>query len=425
MKLGKNFPYLLIAMLVAIPSLINASYETYPSSSDVQPKKIVKVQQVKQKKKTTLDAEDIEKILEVKYKEKSGFDVPESERKVVTEAGGSPVYGELLPKSWETVLKDLDAMGKLKGNFYDLGSGNGKLVVQAILQYPKKLNKATGVELLKTRYQQAQDVKEALVKEGLISERKLQFKNEDIAKTDIHDATVVFMCSTCYPQPLMQTMVERFGALKKGLVVLTLEKLPDTYKDFGLKYIKQYTLPTSWNRFPGSDIHMYELQKTVKKPAVKKVTTTKKETVKGTKEENLKELIDIVINKKQLLSTMKFMTDMISKQYNIQTPVTEIMENLSDELSSDKTKEAFMNIYSKFFDEEDIQNLLEFYKSNSGKKLLEKTPEIASEITEVSLNVLQPLLDKYVKEAKEKKEPTKEEAAKIPAPKTEKAESSK
>ena len=48
---------------------------------------------------------------------------------------------------------------------------------------------------------QAQEAKHRLKKNGLLKKNRiLEFKKEDIAKTSLKDATIVYLCSTCYSE---------------------------------------------------------------------------------------------------------------------------------------------------------------------------------------------------------------------------------
>lgn len=179
--------------------------------------------------------------------------IPQHERQLITTNGGGPVYGEILHSSLKILLDDL----KVKNSdvFYDLGSGTGKVTLQAYLDYPFK--KAVGIELSPTRCQHSINAKSHLEQQLAIeSNRKLDFKNENILNYDINDATIIFMCSTCFPQELMISLTQKLSKLKKGLKLLSLKQLPE-YEKFNFKLIKEYHLPMSWSK--SSVVYLYEL----------------------------------------------------------------------------------------------------------------------------------------------------------------------
>ena len=170
-------------------------------------------------------------FIEREYKDIRG-EIPDDERNLVTRAKGSPVYGEILLDSFEKILKDLNIPG---------------------------FAKVVGVELAPTRYHHALSVQNRLKEAGQTLPCPIEFRNENIAETDISDANVIYMCSTCYPDELMDVLVKRFSELKDGLMVLTLKSLPSNYADFGFDLIKEFTLPMTWSE--GSPVYVYKLKK--------------------------------------------------------------------------------------------------------------------------------------------------------------------
>lgn len=191
------------------------------------------------------------KFIEELYNGVSGFGINSDEEEAVRRIGSSPVYGEIKPEA----VSQLEEYLKLTAHdvFYDLGSGVGKMVVQIYLDTPVK--KSVGIELSPTRSNKAQSVKEKLKQQRLLDPKRiLEFRTEDIMNSDISDATVIYLASTCLSDEYMKKITDRLAQLKKGLRVLTLRKLPP-HKDF--KEITQLTAPMTWST--GSTIHVYEL----------------------------------------------------------------------------------------------------------------------------------------------------------------------
>lgn len=185
-------------------------------------------------------------------------EIPESEREMIARGKGSPVYGEILPDSFQQILEDKDLN-------------------------VKTIKKAVGVELSPTRHHHAVTIESKLKTENLVPKDKtLEFKNENITETDISDATLIFMCSTCYPDELMDKLVERFSELKDGLRVISLKDMPD-YEKFGFTEIKELKLPMTWST--GSPVHIYKLDKSNKK-TTKKVEPKKEDTSKNIEDKN-------------------------------------------------------------------------------------------------------------------------------------------
>jgi len=173
-------------------------------------------------------------------------EIPDAEREMVTRGKGSPVYGEIIPESFKKVLMDE-------------GLNVGNIV------------KAVGIELSPTRHHHAVTIKNKLESDNkLPKDKEIDFRNENMLESDISDATLVYLGSTCYPDELMDKLVELLSKQKEGLRVVTLKELPD-HEKFGFRKIKEVKLPMTWSS--ASPEHFYILEKSKKaaaKPAPKK-----------------------------------------------------------------------------------------------------------------------------------------------------------
>jgi len=188
------------------------------------------------------------------FKDKSGFGIPSEETEIIRARGGAPTYGEISYKAVDTVLNDLFITDE--DVLYDLGSGVGKMVLQSYLSFPFK--KVVGIELSTKRLSQSVEAKNLLKEQGLMNpKRAILFLQEDFTESDIDDATVVYLGSTCYSSDLMNTLVKKLSKLKKGLRVITLKRLPDS-EEYDFVLIKEYRLPMSWSK--SSPVHVYELR---------------------------------------------------------------------------------------------------------------------------------------------------------------------
>lgn len=193
-------------------------------------------------------------VLDAAYKDISGHIIPDEERakkKKEMLKESEIVYGEIKHEAVRLLLKEL----KLTEHdvFYDLGSGVGKCCYQVAIDTPAK--KVVGVELCPTRHMNAQKALSLMEGDVKIAiENRVFFKEADFLKTDISDATVVFLCSTCYSPELMEKLTHKLAGCKKGLRVLSLNQLPE-HQDF--KMIKVMpALPMSWGKH---DVFIYEL----------------------------------------------------------------------------------------------------------------------------------------------------------------------
>lgn len=195
--------------------------------------------------------DNMEKKIESLYQGVTGFNISEEEANNINNKGGASTYGEITYQSAKKILDDLNIIPS--DVFYDLGSGIGKLNIQVFLTTPVK--KVVGIELSPTRFKYAHDIQEKLKKEGAIkNSRILSFLKEDITQADLSDATIIYMCSTCFSDELMKKLLDKLSKLKKGLKVITLKKFPEN-KVFNL--IKSYTLPMTWST--NTTVYLYKL----------------------------------------------------------------------------------------------------------------------------------------------------------------------
>lgn len=280
--INKKFFFLsLIFLPLMIMSEPKNSLST-PSKPVVMPKASTKketkiVEEKKTQKAKKSEKLSTEQLMCAMYAGISGFGIPTAEEAKITECGGAPTYGEILYESLKTLLDEMPSSNIKNGVLYDLGSGVGKVCVQAYLDYP--FAKVVGIELSKKRYDASIDILQTLQEQGYIDKnRTLQFLNEDFMKSNISDATVIYMCSTCYSPELMGKLGEKFSKLKPGLQVITLKSMPD-YEKYGLELIGEYKLPMTWSKESGgSPVYVYKLGG--KKKVEKQI---KKETKKTTK----------------------------------------------------------------------------------------------------------------------------------------------
>lgn len=197
--------------------------------------------------------QEVNEIIEDVYCKVSGFCIETQERKFIEDCGGNPTYGEITTDSLALLLHDL-ALTK-HDHFYDLGSGVGKVCVQAALTTPAR---ATGIELSPTRCTGAEQIKQELIKRKILTNPdKLKFIEQNIADVNLSDATAIFMCSTCFSEELMNLLVNKMVTeCKNGLRVLTLKDLPSNNH---FSFIKQYELPMTWSQ--NSPVYLYQLIK--------------------------------------------------------------------------------------------------------------------------------------------------------------------
>lgn len=196
--------------------------------------------------------QDVSQIIEQQYGEKNGFGIDESERKKIEDAGGNSTYGEIVPESLDQILSYLQL--KSDDLFIDLGSGVGKVVIQTGLSTPAK---AMGYELSPSRYQLAQEIKQALIKDKvLLDPSKIEFVEDNIVNAPFDRATVIFMCSTCFSDELMQKLADSIAKSPTVKYAISLRQLPSSnFGTFTLE--KTFNLPMTWSA--NTPVYLYKV----------------------------------------------------------------------------------------------------------------------------------------------------------------------
>jgi hypothetical protein len=196
-----------------------------------------------------LTTEKMIAIFDEQYKDIRGY-ISTEESEFISRKGGSSVYGEILPESLQHILDDIKLTKK--DVFWDLGNGLGKVCLQTAACTPATVY---GVELAKTRVDLAQSVLKKIDQQYKLNlHKKCSFSYGNILDADLSKATVVYMCSTCYPEKLMMDIANKLAHNKKPLRVLTLKSLPE-HPSF--KLVKTYHEKMTWSS--DSAVYLYEL----------------------------------------------------------------------------------------------------------------------------------------------------------------------
>ncbi|MEM7588611.1 MAG: hypothetical protein AAF320_00365 [Myxococcota bacterium] len=193
------------------------------------------------------------------YENRAGFEISDEEKeKIVRESANSEsyddyqghTYGEIVPDAAESLLRELQL--SKDDVFYDLGSGVGKLVLHAHLATP--VGKSVGVELSDTRHGLGIQALSKLRQKGLVDpSRVLQLRLENILTADLNDATVIYSCSTLFPDQLVKDIADKLAAIPRKVRVVTLKKFPQHPR---LHHIKTLFVNTTWS--PDVPAYVYE-----------------------------------------------------------------------------------------------------------------------------------------------------------------------
>ena len=184
------------------------------------------------------------------FREVDGYDIPVAEEKAVLRSRGDPLYGELTPAGCARLIEELD-LGP-RDVFYDLGSGVGKVVLQVAIASPIK--RCVGYELSETRCQLARSTLLRARRQGLIRARTTVFRQLDMLKAPMQDATVVYTCTTAFTERFMKSLMNKLARQPKPLTVVALGEL-DEHRSFEL--LKAFPVRTSWN--PRSWVYIYRV----------------------------------------------------------------------------------------------------------------------------------------------------------------------
>ena len=136
-------------------------------------------------------------------------------------------YGEMKFPSVSHMISQLNI--NKDDVFYDLGSGSGKVVMQVFLEAGVK--KSIGVEYFNERHTNAKtalDKMYQLYPELKNTDRQIIYNLGNIKDVNLDDATVIFMCSTCYPSELLTIVLDKIKNSKNIRAVVT-HKMHDDF----------------------------------------------------------------------------------------------------------------------------------------------------------------------------------------------------
>lgn len=179
----------------------------------------------------------------------SGLDAPEHDRLEVERRSGegAQAYGELSEASTLRLLRWL-APGE-DDVLYDLGAGTGKLVLLAACA--TRVGRAVGVELSRHHHGVATGVLEALLARvgaevAVTLRARVSLVREDLRAVDIADATIVYACSTCFPDDVRTALAEKALAAPRLRALVSTRELPAPWEE-RFEQIGRVKVRTSWS----------------------------------------------------------------------------------------------------------------------------------------------------------------------------------
>jgi len=131
-------------------------------------------------------------------------------------------YGEIHLDDFIDMLNNAGAHAGQ--NFWDLGSGLGKLVLTAGLLGMD----ATGVEIVNQRYQQACEAIQQAEVQGIGDEHGIvRFLHGSFYDIDFSDADILFINSVLFSDEMMKVIAQKARFLKHGARIISYLGLPD------------------------------------------------------------------------------------------------------------------------------------------------------------------------------------------------------
>ena len=132
----------------------------------------------------------------------------------------SSAYGEISYNGLNTILKNINTDNKI---FYDLGSGNGTLVIRAVLLYNFK--KVVGVELSGIRHNYAVKLKNQINKND--KKNKIYLLNNDIFSIDIKEADIIYISNLCFSNRINRELGLKIrDSVKDNTIIFSSKEIP-------------------------------------------------------------------------------------------------------------------------------------------------------------------------------------------------------
>ncbi|CAJ1430677.1 unnamed protein product, partial [Effrenium voratum] len=214
---------------------------------------------------------DVERVLHSYWRGREGYKISAKEEKRLNRGVDAGTYGELAPEGARLLAEEWGLCSSTESVFADLGSGVGKLVAQAYLEWP--VLRSRGVELSVSRHRRALEAWEAL----LLSEEAYELRRQalglrgisrepdpleevqllqgDLLDADISDVTHIYLSSLCFSESMMFEVAHKLQ--KEAVHLRGLASLRPLPRAGGAARLLE--LPMSWSqRGKGSIAYLYD-----------------------------------------------------------------------------------------------------------------------------------------------------------------------
>ena len=184
----------------------------------------------------------VSRILAQSWNQSDGFKISSAEELLVNEGCSEEhlpsTYGEITKLGARQLFSYMKVKEERDIVFYDLGSGTGKLVVQAYAELPPLL-RVVGVELAPARHATAvcawnsmrDTIGDIRTMGAPCTEAQVDFQQGDLFQADVSDATHVYIASLCFTNDMMERVADKLASEALGLrCVATLKEFPKRFQ---------------------------------------------------------------------------------------------------------------------------------------------------------------------------------------------------
>jgi SAM-dependent methyltransferase len=143
----------------------------------------------------------------------------------------------------ETPLATLDYIAQecclsTKDTVFELGCGRGRTCFW--------LNQFIGCSVIGIDYV-PQFIERANRVKAKFNVKGVEFRLEDLLKSDLTSATVIYLYGTCFSASFIQVLIKRFASLPPGTKIITVSYALAHYApDSGFEVLKRFSAPFTW-----------------------------------------------------------------------------------------------------------------------------------------------------------------------------------
>lgn len=184
------------------------------------------------------------------FEHENGYQISSRDINDMNKRNSATTYGEITEQGLNKMLKGIRKKDKV---FADLGSGTGRSVISAALNY--NFSRCVGVEMSRDRFNMSKRILKNMKGGSKSVKNKLQkvrFINNDAREVDISDMDVIFISNLCFNDQLNADICRKLETESNGrLDVFCSAELPTTVG----RVKRKFNVEMSW--MPDSEIYHY------------------------------------------------------------------------------------------------------------------------------------------------------------------------